>query len=236
MNLPKVYEPNQYESDIYALWEKSEAFVPKNRGGKDNFSMVFPPPNANGNLHLGHGLTNAIYDVSIRYHRMKGDNTLFLPGADHAGFETQVVYEKKLAKEGKSRFDFSREELYSQVYDFVDQNKHNFENQLRRMGASCDWTRYVFTLDEKIITRAYATFKQLWEDGLIYRGERLVNFCTFHGTAFADIEVEYKEEDSSLWHIRYPLVDGSGEVVVATTRPETMLADTGVAVHPDDER
>lgn len=236
MQLPKVYEPSVYESDIYDLWEKSGAFVPEKRGGKENFAMVFPLPNANGNLHLGHGLTNAIYDVVIRYQRMKGNAALYLPGADHAGFETQVVYEKRLAAEGKSRFDFSREELYTQVYDFVEQNKHNFENQFRRLGASCDWSRYVFTLDEKIITRAYGTFKQLWDDGLVYRGERLVNFCTFHGTAFADIEVEHREVSSKLWYIRYPLVDGSGEVVVATTRPETMLGDTGVAVHPDDER
>lgn len=149
-----------------------------------------------------------------------------------AGFETQVVYEKKLAAEGKSRFDFTREELYTQVYDFVQQNKHNFENQFRRLGASCDWSRYVFTLDEKIITRAYATFKQLWDDGLVYRGERLVNFCTHHGTAFADIEVEHKGVlRANSGTSGYPLVDGSGEVVVATTRPETMLGDTGVAVH-----
>ncbi|MCA9334041.1 valine--tRNA ligase, partial [Candidatus Saccharibacteria bacterium] len=171
-----------------------------------------------------------------RYHRMKGEATLLLPGADHAGFETQVVYEKHLAKEGKSRFDLSREELYKQVWDFVQLNKGNFEQQLRQMGISCDWSRFTFTLDEKIIKTAYATFKRMWDDGLIYRGERLVNFCTHHGTAFADIEVEHKEEKGKLWHIRYPLVNGSGEIVVATTRPETMLGDTAVAVHPSDKR
>ena len=234
MNLPKTYEPNQYEADIYALWEKSGAFAPTGKG--DSYSIVVPPPNANGNLHIGHGLTMAIEDIATRYHRMKGERTLLLPGADHAGFETQVVYEKQLAKEGKSRFDFSREELYKQVWDFVAQNRTNFENQIRRLGASVDWSRYTFTLDEKIVTRAYATFKKMWDEGLIYRGERLVNYCTFHGTAFADIEVEYKEEQSKLWYIRYPLTNGSGEVVVATTRPETMLGDTGVAVHPEDGR
>lgn len=236
MRLPKVYEPGQYERDIYGLWETNQAFVPKNRGREESYSVVIPPPNANGNLHMGHGLTLAIEDIATRYHRMKGEATLLLPGADHAGFETQVVYEKHLAKEGKSRFDLSREELYKQVWDFVQLNKGNFEQQLRQMGISCDWSRFTFTLDEKIIKTAYATFKRMWDDGLIYRGERLVNFCTHHGTAFADIEVEHKEEKGKLWHIRYPLVDGSGEIVVATTRPETMLGDTAVAVHPSDKR
>jgi valyl-tRNA synthetase len=236
MNLPKTYEPNQYESDIYALWEKGRAFVPKNRGNKDSYTIVVPPPNANGNLHLGHGLTLAIEDIAVRYHRMKGEAALLLPGADHAGFETQVVYEKQLAKEGKSRFDFSREELYQQIWDFVAQNRDNYENQFRRLGAGVDWTRYTFTLDTKIVAQAYATFKKMWDEGLIYRGERLVNFCTFHGTAFADIEVAHKEVKGKLWYIRYPLTDGSGEVVVATTRPETMLGDTAVAVHTDDKR
>ncbi|HET7320063.1 MAG TPA: valine--tRNA ligase [Candidatus Saccharimonadales bacterium] len=234
MKLAKVYEPSQYESDIYALWEKSGAFSPSGKG--EPYSIVIPPPNANGNLHLGHGLTLAIEDILIRYHRLKGHNVLFVPGADHAGFETQVVYEKQLAAEGKSRFDFSREDLYRQIWDFVQLNRDNFEGQIRRLGASVDRQHYVFTLDDKIISRAYATFKKMWDEGLIYRGERLVNFCTHHGTAFADIEVAYKEEQGKLWYIRYPLTDGSGEVVVATTRPETMLGDTAVAVHPKDDR
>lgn len=236
MNLPKVYEPKEYEADIYALWEKSDAFSPQNRGSNDTYSIVIPPPNANGDLHIGHGLTLGIEDILIRYNRMLGKATLFLPGADHAGFETQVVYEKQLAKEGKSRFDFTRDELYERIYDFVAQNKENYESQFRRLGASLDWKHYTYTLDEKIVKQAYTTFKKMWDEGLIYRGERLVNFCTFHGTGFADIEVEYKEEQSHLWHISYPLTDGSGSITVATTRPETMLGDTAVAVHPDDER
>ncbi len=236
MKLPKVYEPSQYEATIYELWEKSGVFQPEQGSHKDSFSIAIPPPNANGNLHLGHGLTLALEDIAVRYNRLKGKHVLFLPGADHAGFETQVVYEKELTKQGKSRFDFSREELYQQVWDFVAQNRDNYENQFRRLGASLDWSRYTFTLDDKIVRRAYATFKKMWDEGLIYRGERLVNFCTFHGTAFADIEVAYKETAGHLWYIRYPLTDGSGEVVVATTRPETMLGDTAVAVHPDDER
>ena len=230
MNLPKVYEPDQYEDDIYALWEKGEAFIPKNRGEKDTFSMVVPPPNANGNLHIGHGLTLAIEDIATRYHRMKGKASLLLPGADHAGFETQVVYEKQLAKEGKSRFDFSREELYSQIWDFVAQNKDNYESQFRRLGASVDWTRYTFTLDDKVVRRAYDTFKKMWDEGLIYRGERLVNYCTHHRTGFADIEVAYEDAKTPLYYMKY------GPFTLATTRPETKFGDTAVAVHPDDER
>lgn len=232
MKLPKVYEPQQYEKDIYALWEKSGAFVPvgdKSRTG-ENYSIVIPPPNANGNLHLGHALTLGLEDIAIRYHRLKGDNTLLLPGADHAGFETQVVYEKQLAREGKSRFDFSREELYRQVWDFVALNRTNFEDQIRRLGASVDWEHYTFTLDEKIVKRAYATFKKMWDEKLIYRGERLVNYCTHHRTGFADIEVEYKESTTPLYYIKY------GPFTLATTRPETKFGDTAVAVHPDDER
>ena len=234
MKLPKAYEPSQYEADIYALWEKSGAFTPRSSG--QPYAIVVPPPNANASLHIGFALTMSLQDIAIRYHRLKGERTLFLPGADHAGFETQAVYEKQLAAAGKSRFDFSREELYQQIWDFVAQNRLKFEEQFRRLGGSVDWTRYTFTLDDKIVKRAYATFQKMWNEGLIYRGERLVNFCTFHGTAFADIEVVYKEEKGKLWYIRYPLTDGSGEIVVATTRPETMLGDTAVAVHPDDKK
>ena len=234
MKLPSVYEPSAYEDDIYALWEKSQAFQPRKAG--KSYTVVVPPPNANGNAHLGTAITLGLEDIAVRYHRLKGENALFIPGADHAGFETQVVYEKQLAKEGKSRFDFTREELYRQIWDFVAQNRENFETQFRKLGASLDWSRYTFTLDQQVVSLAYATFKKLWDDGLVYRGERLVNYCTFHGTAFADIEVAHKEEKAKLWYLRYPLTDGSGEVVVATTRPETMFGDTAVAVHPDDVR
>ncbi|HET7672923.1 MAG TPA: valine--tRNA ligase [Candidatus Saccharimonadales bacterium] len=234
MNLPKNYEPAQYEEDIYALWEQSGKFQPKQGG--ESFSIVMPPPNANANLHIGYELTAALEDIVIRYQRMKGKSALLLPGADHAGFETQSVYEKHLAREGKSRFDFSREELYDRIWEFVQSNRDKFEKQLRAMGASCDWSRYTFTLDEKIVSQAYETFRKMWDEGLIYRGERLVNYCTYHGTGFADIEVAYKDVPGKLWYIRYPLTDDSGEVVVATTRPETMLGDVAVAVHPDDKR
>lgn len=235
MNLAKSYEPKLYENDIYDLWEKSGSFQP-NMQAKEPFCIVMPPPNANGNLHLGHALSYQIEDVVIRYQRLKEKSSLLLPGADHAGFETWVVYEKELEKQGKSRFDYTREELYRQVWDFVQLNKGNFENQLRALGISCDWSRFTFTLDEKVVKRAYETFKQLWDDKLIYRGQRLVNFCTYHGTSFSDIEVKYAEEEGKLWTIAYPLVSGEGKIEVATTRPETMLGDTAIAVNPKDKR
>ena len=234
MKLAKTYQPELYEADIYALWEKSGVFAPTEQG--EPYSLVVPPPNANGNLHMGHALSFAMQDIAARYHRLKGERVAFIPGADHAGFETQVVFERELEKQGKSRFDYSRESLYEQIYNFVEQNKENFQTQIRKLGASVDWTSYTFTLDDSIVKQAYATFKKMWDENLIYRGERLVNFCTKHGTAFADIEVSYQEEQGKLWKIRYPLSDGSGEIVVATTRPETMLGDTAVAVHPKDNR
>lgn len=236
MRLAKVYEPGVYEEDIYALWERSGAFAPPKASNKDSYTIAMPPPNANADLHLGYGLTVALEDIIARYQRMRGKAVLLLPGADHAGFETQAVYEKHLSREGKSRFDFTREELYGQIWDFVALNRGNFEKQMRSMGVSADWSRYTFTLDPKIVGRAYETFKKMWDEGLIYRGERLINYCTFHGTGFADVEVAYKETAGHLWHLRYPLTDGSGEVIVATTRPETMLGDVAVAVHPDDKR
>lgn len=234
MNLPKAYTPHEYESDIYALWEKSQAFAPKEKG--EPYSIVVPPPNANGDLHLGHALTLALEDTAVRYQRLRGKRALLVPGADHAGFETQVVYERTLEKEGKSRFDFTREELYNNIWQFVSGYRSKVEDQYRILGASVSWDHYTFTLDDKVINRAYKTFKKMWDDELIYRSERLVNFCTFHGTAFADIEVEYKEEKGHLWYISYPLTDGTGEITVATTRPETMLGDVAVSVHPEDER
>lgn len=234
MKLAKTYNPANYEPDIYELWERSEAFLPGD--SKDSFTILMPPPNANAPLHIGHALTTAIQDVLIRYNRMQGKSALYLPGADHAGFETWVVYEKQLQKEGKTRFDFSREELFNQVWDFVEQNKGTMLSQTRAFGASADWSRFTYTLDERVVKTAYTTFKKLWDDDLVYRGERIVNYCTHHDTSFSDIEVVYKDQKTKLWHISYPLTDGSGEIVVATTRPETMLGDTAVAVNPNDER
>jgi len=234
MNLAKTYDPSQYEPNIYAMWEMSGVFAPKREG--EPYSIVMPPPNANGNLHMGHALTVDLEDILARYHRMKGRAVAYIPGADHAGFETWVVYEKELAKKGQSRFDFSREQLYSQVWNFVEQQRGNMELQLRALGVSASWDDLVFTLDEKVVKTVYSTFKKLWDDQLVYRGERIVNFCTVHQTSFADIEVEHKNEKSKLWKIAYPTMDKIGEIVIATTRPETMLGDVAVAVHPDDER
>ena len=239
MKFSKTYEPNEYEPDVYALWEKSGAFTPTANKNAANYTIVMPPPNANGNLHIGHGLTIALEDILTRYHRLKGDNTWYIPGADHAGFETWVVYERYLESKGKSRFDYTRDELYSQVWDFVHEQRGNMELQLRALGASCDWNSLTFTLDPKVTKTVYETFNKLWQDGLIYRGKKLVNFCTKHQTAFADIEVTHKDEKGKLWQIAYPLVkpvQGIEEVVVSTTRPETLLGDTAVAVNPADER
>jgi valyl-tRNA synthetase len=234
MKLAKAYDPNQYEPNIYAMWESSGAFAPTGQG--EPYSIVMPPPNANGNLHTGHALMAFLEDILIRFHRMQGRDVAYIPGADHAGFETWVVYERELAKKGQSRFDFSREQLYSQVWNFVEAHRGNMELQLRALGVSASWDDLVFTLDEKVINTVYGTFKRLWDDGLIYRGERIVNFCTVHQTSFADIEVEHKTEKGTLWKIAYPTLDKISEIVVATTRPETMLGDVAVAVHPDDER
>ena len=234
MKLPKTYEPNSYEPNIYALWETSGAFKPSGKG--EPYAIVMPPPNANGNLHIGHALMADLEDILIRFYRMKGRDVAYIPGADHAGFETWVVFEKELQKKDKSRFDFSREQLYSQVWDFVDEKRGDMELQLRALGVSASWDDLVFTLDEKVITTAYQTFKKLWDEGLIYRGERIVNYCTTHHTSFADIEVEHKTEKGKLYNIAYPTLDKIAEIVVATTRPETLLGDTAIAVHPDDER
>ena len=234
MKLAKQYTPNDFEPTIYAMWETAGAFAPRGKG--EPFSIVMPPPNANGDLHIGHALDMNLKDITARWQRMKGRDVAFIPGADHAGFETWVVYERKLQSEGKSRFDFTREQLYSQVWKFVEEKRGNMELQLRALGTSASWDHLVFTLDEKVITTVYDTFKQLWDDGLVYRGERIVNYCTTHQTSFADIEVEHKTEKSKLWNIAYPTLDSVGEIIVATTRPETMLGDTAVAVHPEDER
>ncbi len=239
MKFSKAYEPNQYEPDIYALWEKSGAFKPNDTKKGQEYTIVMPPPNANGNLHIGHGLTIALEDILTRYHRLKGDDTWYIPGADHAGFETWVVYERYLESQGKTRFDYSRDELYEQVWNFVHEQRGNMELQIRSLGASCDWDSLTFTLDNKVVDTVYSTFKKMWDDGLVYRGEKLVNFCTKHQTAFADIEVTHKDEQGKLWRIAYPLeepTDEVSELIVSTTRPETLFGDTAVAVNPKDKR
>jgi len=234
MNLAKAYTPNEFEPNIYALWEQSGVFNPRGKG--EPYAIVMPPPNANGNLHVGHALSFDLEDILVRFHRMNGYDAVLIPGADHAGFETWVVYERELEKQGKTRFDYTREQLYSQVWDFVDQKRGDMELQLRALGVGASWDNLVFTLDEKVINTVYKTFKKLWDDKLVYRGERIVNYCTVHQTSFSDIEVEHKSEKGKLYKIAYPTLDKIGEIVVATTRPETLLGDTAVAVNPNDER
>jgi len=219
------------ESEIYDLWEKSGAFSPSpSTVHRSPFTIIMPPPNANNPLHIGHARFVAIEDILIRYHRMKGDSTLWLPGADHAGIETQFVFEKKLKEEGKSRFDFDHETLYKMIWDYVQNNKSGMENQLKILGASCDWTRNKFTLDPDIIKIVYQTFKKMFDDGLIYRGIKMVNYCPRCGTNFSQLEVETVEREDFLYFLDY------GTITIATTRPETIFADSAVAVNPKDKK
>lgn len=224
------YDHKKFESEIYQKWEKSGAFAPKIDKNKKPFTILMPPPNASDPLHIGHARFVAIEDVLTRYHRMKGDATLWLPGADHAGVETQFVFERKLRAKGQSRFDFDRETLYKMIWDDVETNKKTMETQMRRLGASCDWTRSKFTLDPDIVKVVYGTFKKLYDDGLIYRGERIVNYCPRCGTAYSQLEVDYVERDDNFYYLDY------GTVTIATTRPETIFADVAVAVNPKDPR
>ncbi len=237
MKFTSSYEPQNFEPDIYKAWEQSGFFNPKQTEVKDTYCIVMPPPNANGNLHIGHGLTIAIEDSLARYYRLRGKSTWYIPGADHAGFETWVVYERALESVGHSRFEYTRDELYARVWDFVAEQRGNMELQVRALGASCAWDDLTFTLDENVVSRVYQTFEKMWNDGMIYRGEKLVNYCPKHQTAFADIEVEHTEEPGHLWDIKYPLAEDPDQfIVVSTTRPETLFGDQAVAVNPADGR
>lgn len=233
----KPYNPAETEARIYELWEKSGFFDSDNavKAGhisKDakTFTMIMPPTNANGSLHAGHGLVMTIEDIITRYKRMRGYKTLWLPGLDHAGFETQVVYEKKLEKEGKSRFDFEREQLYSDILKFTLDNSSNIKSQIRTMGASCDLSREKFTLDKDIIEIVYKTFQKLSDDGLLYRGKRIISWCPKHQTSFADIEIKDEDKVEPFYYLKY------GPFVIATSRPETKFGDKYVVMHPDDKR
>lgn len=223
------YDHTQVESKIYEMWEKGRYFTPKIDKSKKPFTIILPLPNANDPMHMGHALFT-VEDIMVRYHRMKGDPTLWLPGGDHAGIETQYVFEKHLAKEGKSRFDFDRKTLYEMIQKFVEQNKDVNKNQMKRLGFSLDWSRYHYSLEPEIVNRVMETFVKLNSDGLVYRGERISNYCTKCGTAFSDLEVDYKERDDMLYFLNY------GAISIATTRPETIFADVAVAVNPKDKR
>ncbi len=231
--LPPQYNSKDTEERIYRLWEESGLFNPDklpDAGNRKPYTIIMPPPNANAPMHLGHALFVTVEDIIIRYQRMRGKRTLWLPGTDHAGFETQVVFEKKLDKEGRSRFQMQREEFYKEIWDFVQSNKHITEEGLRRLGASCDWSRNTFTLDPRIVKIVYGTFRQMYDDGLVYRGNRICNWCTKHQTGLADLETKHEERVDPLYYMKY------GPITLATVRPETKFGDTAVAVNPADER
>lgn len=238
MSLNKHYDHQQHESDIYQLWEKHDAFNPDTYldkspdidEKKEPYTIIMPPPNANDPLHVGHAMFVALEDAMVRYHRMLGDDTLWLPGTDHAGIETQYVFEKKLKKKGRSRFNFDRETLYQKIWEYVQENSDVAVNQIKKLGASADWSRYKFTLDEDVVDSVLETFKKLDKEKLIYRANRLVNYCTKCGTSFSELEIEHTDQTSPLFYIKY------GPLTVATTRPETKFADVALAVHPEDKR
>ncbi len=234
--LPKSYEPKNVEKHWYEFWLQKGYFKAEDKSSKPAFSIVIPPPNVTGVLHIGHALNCTLQDIIVRFKRMQGFNTLWLPGMDHAGIATQMVVEKKLAKEGVKREQLGREKFEAKVWEWKEESGGMILDQQKRLGISVDWERSRFTLDEGLSKAVRKTFVDLYNAGLIYKGNRLVNWCPRCKTAVSDLEVKHTETKGSLWHIAYPLTDGSGQLVVATTRPETMLGDTAVAVHPEDER
>ena len=234
--LPKGYEPKDVEERWRVHWETEKTFTPEPDGPGEPFSIVIPPPNVTGNLHIGHALNLTLQDILCRYNRQKGKKVLWVPGMDHAGIATQNVVERRLAKEGKKRHDLGREAFVERVWEWKKQYGDNILRQIRAMGASVDWTRLRFTMDEGLSKAVREVFVKLYNDKLIYKGDYIINWCTRCHTALADDEVEHTPRRGFIWHIRYPLADGSGDIVIATTRPETMLGDTAVCVHPEDER
>ena len=236
MNLDDSYDPLAVESDWYEEWEEASYFHADETSDREPFTIVIPPPNVTGSLHMGHALFVTLQDLLIRWKRMEGYEALWLPGTDHAGIATQVMVERQLAEEGKSRHDLGREKFLDRVWEWKEEHGGKIIEQLKRLGASCDWDRERFTLDEGLNRAVKEAFVRLYEDGLIYRDERMVDWDPEGQTVLSDLEVENEEEMGKFWYMRYPLVDGSDHVVVGTTRPETMLGDTAVAVHPDDER
>ena len=235
--LPKVYEPQEVESRIYETWEKNGCFRGHRDPKKKPFTIVMPPPNVTGQLHMGHAMDSTLQDILIRFKRMQGYAALWVPGTDHAGIATQIKVEEELrTKEGLTRYDLGREKFLERVWDWKRQYGGRIVQQQKKLGASCDWDRARFTMDEGCSKAVRETFCELYEKGLIYKGSRIINWCPHCVTALSDAEVEYQDKPGHLWHMRYPLTDGSGYLVVATTRPETMMGDTGVAVNPNDER
>ncbi|MBI3937659.1 MAG: valine--tRNA ligase, partial [Betaproteobacteria bacterium] len=235
MELAKSFEPEAIEQRWYSSWEESGYFrAGTDEANRDNYCILLPPPNVTGTLHMGHAFQHTLMDALIRYHRMRGCNTLWQPGTDHAGIATQIVVERQLEAEGLSRRELGREEFVKRVWRWKEESGSTITRQMRRLGASCDWERERFTMDEELSRVVTEVFVRLHEQGLIYRGKRLVNWDPVLQTAVSDLEVVSQEEDGELWFIRYPLTSGEGHVIVATTRPETMLGDAAVAVHPED--
>ena len=235
--LPKTYEPQQVEDRIYKMWEENGYFKPMGKADSKPFTIVMPPPNVTGQLHMGHAMDATLQDTLIRFKRMQGYDTLWVPGVDHAGIATQIKVEEELrTKEGLSRYDLGREKFLERVWDWKHKYGNRIVEQQKKLGASCDWDRSAFTMNEGCSKAVREVFVSLYEKGLIYKGSRIINWCPNCVTALSDAEVEYVDKPGHLWHIRYPLADGTGEVVVATTRPETMLGDSGVCVNPNDER
>ena len=234
--LPKVYEPQEVEGRIYEMWEKGGCFKAEIDPDKKPFSIVMPPPNVTGQLHMGHAMDATLQDILTRFKRMQGYSALWLPGTDHAGIATQIKVEENLREnEGLTRYDLGREKFLERVWDWKEKYGNRIVEQQKKMGSSCDWSRSRFTMDEGCSHAVRETFCELYDKGLIYKGSRIINWCPHCLTALSDAEVEYVDKPGNLWHIRYPLTDGSGDIVVATTRPETMLGDSGVAVNPEDE-
>ena len=235
--LPKVYEPQQVESRIYQMWEDHDCFKGVEDSKKKPFSIVMPPPNVTGQLHMGHALDCTLQDILTRFKRMQGYAAFWVPGTDHAGIATQIKVEEELrVKEGKTRYDLGREKFLERVWKWKEEYGNRIVQQQKKMGVSCDWSRARFTMDEGCSKAVRETFCELYDKGLIYKGSRIINWCPHCVTALSDAEVEYVDKPGHLWYIRYPLADGSGDIVVATTRPETMMGDTGVAVNPNDEK
>ncbi len=235
-DIPKVYEPKQVEERIYKSWMEGGYFKPKIDPNKKPFTIIMPPPNVTGELHVGHALTAALEDIMTRWHRMLGEPSLWLPGVDHAGIATQVVVEKELAREGLDRHQIGREKFEERTWAWANKSRRAITHQHERLGASCDWSRERFTLDDGPVKAVKTAFVRLYDKGLIYRGERIINWCPRCRTALSDLEVQSKDLNGSMWHMKYPYADGSGHITVATTRPETYLGDAAVAVNPEDER
>ncbi|MCI0750135.1 MAG: class I tRNA ligase family protein, partial [Nevskiales bacterium] len=232
--MEKTFDPRVVEERLRDFWEKNGWFKPSGRG--EPYSLMIPPPNITGTLHMGHAFQHTLMDALTRYHRMRGCDTLWQPGTDHAGIATQMVVERQLSARGESRHDLGREKFLERIWEWKKESGDIISQQMRRLGNSVDWSRERFTMDKAYSRAVTEHFVRLYDEGLIYRGKRLVNWDPVLRTAISDLEVVSEEENGKLWHLRYPLADGSGHLVVATTRPETLLGDTAVAVHPEDER